>query len=293
MMHKLLLAWGLAVGVQGLRLQTQSESFGEQEHSDFDGGESASRVNPQQALVPLLLAFNPSPSQAFTFGHGTSSAVGQRTSIDTMQGTVLGSSRVKPEGSLIVSRGTTPEMNFAATDTQVSRRAALATGAGVLASTLASPVQAYAGDGTMSKEEVRKIAEDKLTPLQQAISLQAATERPFTGKTTNGYSHDNKVKGTYVGAISGAPIFESTAKYDSGTGWPSFFAAVPGGVIERPDPGDLADPVRARLMGGVRTEIIDAKSGAHLGHVFPDGPKPTGLRYCMNAGAMTFIPAEK
>merc|ERR1712046_477113 len=99
------------------------------------------------------------------------------------------------------------------------------------------------------------------------------------GKTTNGYGHDNKKKGTYVGAISGAPLFESSTKYDSGTGWPSFYAAVPGSIIERKDPGDLADRVRARMMGGVRMEVIDAKSGAHLGHVFGDGPQPTGKRY--------------
>merc|ERR1719201_172906 len=125
----------------------------------------------------------------------------------------------------------------------------------------------------MSKEEVEALAE-KLTPFQRAISLQAYTERSFTGKTTNGFAHDNKKTGTYVGAISGKPIFESSTKYESGTGWPSFYAAVPGSVIERADPDDLADKTRAMLMGGVRTEVIDAVSGAHLGHVFPDGPAP-------------------
>ena len=139
----------------------------------------------------------------------------------------------------------------------------------------------------MSKDEVLAKAE-ALTPLQKSISLNAATERPFSGTTTNGYAHDNKKKGVYVGAISGKPVFSSETKYDSGTGWPSFYAPVPGGVIERLDPGDLANKKRARAMGGVRMEVIDAASGAHLGHVFGDGPQPTGRRYCMNAGALSF-----
>jgi methionine-R-sulfoxide reductase len=173
----------------------------------------------------------------------------------------------------------------------LSRRAALLAAAAPYVLTFhASPVLAYAGEGSMSKEEVIKIANEKLTPFQQDISLKAATERSFTGKTTNGYSHDNKKQGSYVGAISGEPLFLGSTKYDSGTGWPSFYAPVPGSVIERPDPADLSNP-SAKIFG-VRTEVIDAKSGAHLGHVFPDGPKPTGKRYCMNAGAMTFVPAE-
>ena len=175
----------------------------------------------------------------------------------------------------------------------IGRRAVLrdAAAAALASSTLLTATQAnaYAGDGTMTKEEVEKIAA-KLTPFQRAISLQAATERSFTGTTTNGYSHDNKKEGTYIGAISGKPVFLSSTKYESGSGWPSFYDPVPGGVIERQDPGDLADKARAMMMGGVRTEVIDAASGAHLGHVFPDGPKPTGKRYCMNAGSLTFVP---
>ena len=143
----------------------------------------------------------------------------------------------------------------------------------------------------MSKEEVLQKAES-LTSFQKAVSLSAQTEMSFTGKTTNGYGWDNKKKGTYVGAISGAPLFSSEAKYDSGTGWPSFYAAIPGGVIERQDPEDLRDKRRAKMMGGVRVEVIDAKSGAHLGHVFGDGPAPTYKRYCMNAAAMTFVPGK-
>jgi peptide-methionine (R)-S-oxide reductase len=91
----------------------------------------------------------------------------------------------------------------------------------------------------------------------------------------------------YVGAISGLPLFSSKQKYDSGTGWPSFYAPVSDDhVILRRDPADMQ---RTRDMRYVRVEVLDAKSGAHLGHVFDDGPPPTGLRYCMNAAAMTFV----
>jgi len=169
---------------------------------------------------------------------------------------------------------------------RLERRECLRRAVALSTSMIAAPALAYA---TMSSEDVLKEAQ-KLTPFQRAISLSAATERPFTGQTTNGYAHDNKKTGVYVGAISGKPLFESSTKYESGTGWPSFYAAVPGGVIERDDPDDKANPARAAMMGGVRTEVIDAVSGAHLGHVFPDGPQPTGKRYCMNAGAMTFVP---
>lgn len=165
----------------------------------------------------------------------------------------------------------------------------------------ASPVLAYAGEGTMSKEEVVQAA-SKLTARQKAISLEAATEQPFTGMFVNDYPYSNEQEGTYVGAISGAPLFESSAKYDSKTGWPSFTSPIKGAVIERKDPEDLAkvwekednanrNPFAARPKNSeIRIEVIDAVSGAHLGHVFDDGPSPGGKRYCMNAGAMAFIP---
>jgi len=203
----------------------------------------------------------------------------------------------------------------------LSRRAALgAAAAANLLAYKASPALAFAGEGTMSKEEVIQIAKEKLTPFEQDVSLKGKSEKKFTGKTTNGYSQDNMEKGIYVGAISGAPIFQSTEKYDSGTGFPSFYAAVPGSVIERPDPQDYQDALRSSPFGAksgafganVRTEIIDAKSGAHLGHVFTEkmidvfpadvyqkwnnrDPKAfnaqtTFKRYSVNAAAMTFVP---
>jgi methionine-R-sulfoxide reductase len=144
----------------------------------------------------------------------------------------------------------------------------------------------------MSRSELEKNSQ-KLTGFERAVALEAATERSFTGKTTNGYSHDNKQEGYYVGAVSGLPLFSSTEKYDSGTGWPSFWAPVDDQhVIIRKDPEDQKNAMAVQ-MGLVRDEVIDANSGAHLGHVFPDGPKPTGKRFCMNAAALTFVPSPK
>lgn len=114
-----------------------------------------------------------------------------------------------------------------------------------------------------------------LDPLQYEILRRAGTERAFTGLYYN-----NKNPGIYYSAATGQPLFASDAKYDSGCGWPSFFEPITKGAISyRTD----------RSYGMVRTEIIDSASGSHLGHVFDDGPPPTGLRYCMNSAAMIFV----
>jgi len=114
-----------------------------------------------------------------------------------------------------------------------------------------------------------------LSPDAFYILRNAGTERPYTGKY-----FDNKQAGIYYSAATGQPLFVSDTKYDSGCGWPSFFEPiVPGAVFYRTD----------KTFGMARTEVIDSRSGSHLGHVFNDGPPPTGLRYCMNSGAMIFV----
>jgi methionine-R-sulfoxide reductase len=114
-----------------------------------------------------------------------------------------------------------------------------------------------------------------LSPDAFYILRNAGTERPYTGKY-----FDNKQAGIYYSAATGQPLFVSDTKYDSGCGWPSFFEPiVPGAVFYRTD----------KTFGMIRTEVVDSRSGSHLGHVFNDGPPPTGLRYCMNSGAMIFV----
>lgn len=113
-----------------------------------------------------------------------------------------------------------------------------------------------------------KELKEKLTEEQYDVLINKGTERPFTGK----YLHE-KSEGMYKCALCGNQLFSSDAKFDSGTGWPSFDQALPGAVKEITD----------ESHGMIRTEIVCAKCGGHLGHVFPDGPTNTGKRYCMNS----------
>jgi methionine-R-sulfoxide reductase len=117
---------------------------------------------------------------------------------------------------------------------------------------------------------------ERLTPEEYHVLREKGTERAFTGKYW-----DNKQKGTYYSAASGQPLFRSETKYESGTGWPSFYA---------PIEEDAIIYIRDSKFGWDRIEVVDSKSGSHLGHVFNDGPDPTGLRYCLNSISLIFVP---
>jgi len=126
-----------------------------------------------------------------------------------------------------------------------------------------------------SKEDLKK----KLSPLQYQVTQEDGTERPFHNEYW-----DNHEAGLYVDVVSGEPLFSSLDKFDSGTGWPSFTKPLePDNVVEHTD----------RSHGMIRTEVRSKQGDSHLGHLFPDGPKPTGLRYCMNSASMRFIPVDK
>ena len=127
----------------------------------------------------------------------------------------------------------------------------------------------------MTQEELK----DKLTPLQYHVTQEEGTERAFQNEYW-----DNKKPGIYVDIVSGEPLFSSLDKYDSGTGWPSFTQPlVPENIVEKED----------RSFFTIRTEVRSKHADSHLGHVFSDGPKPTGLRYCMNSASLRFIPVEE
>ncbi|MEE3326518.1 MAG: peptide-methionine (R)-S-oxide reductase MsrB [Myxococcota bacterium] len=131
------------------------------------------------------------------------------------------------------------------------------------------------------EEKIEKTEEEwkkELSAEQYAVTRQAGTERPFTGEYC-----DNKEQGVYLCVCCGAPLFSSDTKYESHSGWPSYWQPIGDGALVE---------IEDRSHGMLRTEVTCSRCDAHLGHVFPDGPEPTGLRYCINSLSLDFQKGE-
>jgi methionine-R-sulfoxide reductase len=167
------------------------------------------------------------------------------------------------------------------TNTWRSIAIVLSVAAAVVVAAPATAIAQRAAQSAVAKTYIKPaddVLKKTLTPLQYAVTQRAATERPFDNAYWN-----NHQPGIYVDIVSGEPLFSSLDKYESGTGWPSFTRPLePANIRTKTD----------RTLGMQRTEVRSAVANSHLGHLFDDGPAPTGQRYCMNSAAMRFIPVD-
>jgi len=143
----------------------------------------------------------------------------------------------------------------------------------------ADPMMAGPAHAIRTAKPSLEVLKKELTPLQFDVTQNSATERPFSNTYWN-----NHAPGIYVDITTGQPLFSSLNKFESGTGWPSFYQPIEKGVVV--EKGD-------KTHGMIRIEVRSKVGDAHLGHVFDDGPKPTGLRYCINSASLRFVPASE